>query len=82
VRAHVPEREELVHPDGTRVEYGHLPDSDWHVAFAELGEGNGATAALTTQIVNWLEPQAICRSPSRSPPRCSATAATATSPLW
>jgi 5'-methylthioadenosine/S-adenosylhomocysteine nucleosidase len=59
VRAHVPQREELVHPDGTRVELGRLPDTDWHVVLAELGEGNGTAAALTTQIVNWLKPQAV-----------------------
>jgi 5'-methylthioadenosine/S-adenosylhomocysteine nucleosidase len=59
VRAHVPEREERVHRDGTLVEYGPLPGTDWHVALAELGEGNGAAAALTTQLVNWLEPQAV-----------------------
>ncbi|MER6705167.1 5'-methylthioadenosine/S-adenosylhomocysteine nucleosidase [Streptomyces fumanus] len=59
VRAHVPEREELVHPDGTRVERGRLPDTDWHVVLAELGEGNGTAATLTTQIVSWLKPEAL-----------------------
>ena len=61
VRLHIEDREELVHPDdaGTRVERGRLPDTDWYVALAELGEGNSNAAALTTQIIGWLKPEAL-----------------------
>lgn len=59
VRAHIEEVEELVHPNGTRVELGRLADTEWRVAVAELGEGTVHTAALTTQIVSWLRPEAL-----------------------
>ncbi|MET7296098.1 5'-methylthioadenosine/S-adenosylhomocysteine nucleosidase [Streptomyces griseoloalbus] len=59
VRAHVVERKELVHRDGTRVEKGRLPGASWHVALAELGMGAERAAALTTQLINWLRPQAM-----------------------
>ncbi|MFF7166434.1 5'-methylthioadenosine/S-adenosylhomocysteine nucleosidase [Streptomyces sp. NPDC008086] len=59
IRAHVEKRQELVHPDGTRVERGRLPDSAWHVAIAELGMGAERAAALTTQLINWLHPEAV-----------------------
>jgi nucleoside phosphorylase len=59
VRAHVEKREELVHRDGTRVEKGQLPDTTWHVAIAELGMGAERAASLTTQLINWLHPEAI-----------------------
>ena len=59
VRAHAEEREELVHRDGTRVERGRLPGTSWHVALAELGMGAEQAAALTTQLINWLRPEAV-----------------------
>ncbi|WP_307783671.1 5'-methylthioadenosine/S-adenosylhomocysteine nucleosidase [Streptomyces spinoverrucosus] len=59
VRSHAEDREELVHRDGTRVERGRLPGTDWYVALAELGEGNRTAAALATQIIDWLEPEAM-----------------------
>ncbi|WP_031040526.1 5'-methylthioadenosine/S-adenosylhomocysteine nucleosidase [Streptomyces sp. NRRL F-5650] len=59
VRAHVGEREERVHRDGTRVEVGRLAGTSWHVALAELGMGAERAAALTTQLINWLRPEAV-----------------------
>ncbi|MFF3499279.1 nucleosidase [Streptomyces sp. NPDC003247] len=60
VRAHITDREEDVHPeDGTRVEIGRLDGTPWRVALAELGEGVDNAAAMTTQIINWLRPQAV-----------------------
>ncbi|KOU59690.1 nucleosidase [Streptomyces sp. MMG1533] len=59
VRTHIENREELVHRDGTRVEQGQLPGSSWHVAIAELGMGAERAAALTTQLINWLRPEAV-----------------------
>ncbi|MEV5017178.1 5'-methylthioadenosine/S-adenosylhomocysteine nucleosidase [Streptomyces sp. NPDC053780] len=59
VRAHVEEREELVHRGGTRVERGRLPGTSWHVALAELGMGAEQAAALTTQLINWLSPETV-----------------------
>lgn len=59
IRAHVEERRELVHPDGTRVERGQLPSTSWQVALAELGMGAERAAALTTQLINWLHPEAV-----------------------
>ncbi|WP_107122830.1 5'-methylthioadenosine/S-adenosylhomocysteine nucleosidase [Streptomyces caeruleatus] len=59
IRAHVEKRRELVHPDGTRVEKGQLPDTGWQVAMAELGMGAERAAALTTQLINWLHPEAV-----------------------
>jgi len=59
VRAHLTHAEELVHPDGTRVERGRLDGTSWSVAIAELGEGALNTAALTTRIVDWLAPEAL-----------------------
>ncbi|MER6625412.1 5'-methylthioadenosine/S-adenosylhomocysteine nucleosidase [Streptomyces sp. NPDC000931] len=59
VRAHVEERKELVHRDGTRIEKGHLPGTSWHVALAELGVGADRAAALTTQLINWLHPEGV-----------------------
>ncbi|MFJ8083844.1 5'-methylthioadenosine/S-adenosylhomocysteine nucleosidase [Streptomyces sp. NPDC096205] len=59
VRPYVPEREERVHRDGTRVEVGRLPGTDWQVALAELGEGTRTAASLTTRIIDWLEPEAV-----------------------
>lgn len=59
MRAHVEKRVELVHPDGTRVEKGRLPGTAWHVAIAELGMGAERAAALTTQLINWLRPEAV-----------------------
>jgi 5'-methylthioadenosine/S-adenosylhomocysteine nucleosidase len=59
VRPLIEEREELVHPDGTRVERGRLPGTDWHVVLAELGEGTKAAASLTTQLIAWLKPEAV-----------------------
>ncbi|MEU3663168.1 5'-methylthioadenosine/S-adenosylhomocysteine nucleosidase [Streptomyces sp. NPDC032940] len=59
VRAHVEERRELVHQDGTRVERGRLAGTSWQVALAELGMGAERAAALTTQLINWLRPEAV-----------------------
>lgn len=59
VRALIEDAEELVHEDGTRIERGRLTGTDWTVAVAELGEGAVNTAALTTQIVSWLRPEAL-----------------------
>lgn len=59
VRSHLRDREELVHEDGTRVERGRLEGTGWTVALAELGEGALHTAALTTQLMSWLRPQAV-----------------------
>ncbi|MFJ5302058.1 nucleosidase [Streptomyces sp. NPDC088350] len=59
VRAYVEDRQELVHPNGTRVEHGRLADTAWHVALSELGVGTDRAAALTTQLINWLRPQAV-----------------------
>ncbi|MFJ2160232.1 nucleosidase [Streptomyces sp. NPDC087856] len=59
VRAQVEQREERVHPDGTRVERGQLPGTAWHVALSELGVGADRAAALTSQLINWLHPQAV-----------------------
>ncbi|MGW0335279.1 5'-methylthioadenosine/S-adenosylhomocysteine nucleosidase family protein [Streptomyces sp. NPDC003011] len=59
VRAHIEEREECVHRDGTRAERGQLPGTSWHVAIAELGMGAERAAALTTQLITWLRPEAV-----------------------
>ncbi|MFI6015025.1 nucleosidase [Streptomyces sp. NPDC051243] len=59
IRVHVEGRRELVHPDGTRVEKGQLPSTSWHVAIAELGMGAERAASLTTQLINWLHPEAV-----------------------
>ncbi|MDX3115185.1 5'-methylthioadenosine/S-adenosylhomocysteine nucleosidase [Streptomyces scabiei] len=59
MRAHLGRTEELVHDDGTRIERGPLDGSPWDVAIAELGEGAMTAAALTTQIVGWLRPEAL-----------------------
>ncbi|MHC3475460.1 5'-methylthioadenosine/S-adenosylhomocysteine nucleosidase [Streptomyces sp. 7R007] len=59
VRSHLTDREELVHEDGTRVEYGRLDGTECTVAVAELGEGVVNAAALTTQIISWLRPRAV-----------------------
>ncbi|WP_407702869.1 5'-methylthioadenosine/S-adenosylhomocysteine nucleosidase family protein [Streptomyces xylophagus] len=59
VRAYVEDRQELVHTDGTRVEQGQLADTAWQVAISELGVGADRAAALTTQLINWLHPQAV-----------------------
>ncbi|SER32546.1 5'-methylthioadenosine/S-adenosylhomocysteine nucleosidase [Streptomyces sp. yr375] len=59
VRAHLTDRAEHVHRDGTRVEVGGLDGTPWQVALAELGEGVVNAAAMTTQLVTWLRPQAI-----------------------
>jgi nucleoside phosphorylase len=59
VRAHVEEREERVHRDGTRVEIGRLPDASWLVALAELGMGAERAGVLTTQLIHWLRPEAV-----------------------
>jgi nucleoside phosphorylase len=58
VRAHIEDQEELVHRDGTRVERGRLPGTAWYLVLAELGEGT-RTAALTTQLIEWLRPEAV-----------------------
>jgi 5'-methylthioadenosine/S-adenosylhomocysteine nucleosidase len=59
VRRHVEDREEFVHRDGTRVEQGRLAGTDWYVALAELGEGERTAASLTTQLIDWLRPEAV-----------------------
>ncbi|WP_329416339.1 5'-methylthioadenosine/S-adenosylhomocysteine nucleosidase [Streptomyces sp. NBC_00704] len=59
VRTHLAHPEERVHEDGTRVECGPLDDSSWNLAIAELGEGAVTAAALTTQLVGWLRPEAV-----------------------
>ncbi|MET7478941.1 5'-methylthioadenosine/S-adenosylhomocysteine nucleosidase [Streptomyces sp. NPDC005648] len=59
VRAHVEDRRERVHRDGTRVEVGRLPGTAWQIAIAELGVGAGRAAALTTQLITWLRPEAV-----------------------
>ncbi|MFJ9832843.1 nucleosidase [Streptomyces sp. NPDC101169] len=59
VRAHLQDPEELVHPDGTRVERGRLAGTPWTLALAELGEGAMNAAALTLRVVGWLRPQAV-----------------------
>ncbi|MFF4491063.1 5'-methylthioadenosine/S-adenosylhomocysteine nucleosidase [Streptomyces sp. NPDC001544] len=60
VRAHIEERQDLVHPgNGTIVERGRLPGAPWQVALGELGEGARATAALTASLIDWLRPQAV-----------------------
>lgn len=60
VRAHLTDREELVHEGtGTRVERGRPDGTNWSVALAGLGEGALNTAALTTQLISWLHPRAV-----------------------
>ncbi|MER7571073.1 5'-methylthioadenosine/S-adenosylhomocysteine nucleosidase [Streptomyces sp. NPDC126514] len=60
VRAHLgPGVEELVHEDGTRVECGRLPGTEWTLALAELGEGAVNASALATQILGRLRPEAV-----------------------
>ncbi|TVZ85329.1 5'-methylthioadenosine/S-adenosylhomocysteine nucleosidase [Streptomyces sp. BK340] len=59
VRSYIEDREERVHPKGTRVEIGRLPDSPWQVAVGELGVGAERAAALATQLIEWLQPQAV-----------------------
>ncbi len=59
IRAHVEEREERVHRDGTRVEVGRLTTTSWHVALAELGMGAERAGVLTTQLIDWLRPEAV-----------------------
>ncbi|MER6789022.1 5'-methylthioadenosine/S-adenosylhomocysteine nucleosidase, partial [Streptomyces sp. NPDC000658] len=59
VRTHLARAEELVHENGTRVERGPLDDWSWDLAIAELGEGAVTAAALTTQLVGWLRPEAL-----------------------
>ncbi|OXY97376.1 nucleosidase [Streptomyces diastatochromogenes] len=59
MRAYIEDREERVHPKGTRVEIGRLPDSPWQVAVSELGVGAERAAALATQLIEWLHPQAV-----------------------
>lgn len=59
VRARISDRAEDVHPDGTRVEIGRLDGTSWQVALAELGEGVSNASAMTTQLINWLRPQAV-----------------------
>ncbi|MCX4765053.1 5'-methylthioadenosine/S-adenosylhomocysteine nucleosidase [Streptomyces sp. NBC_01275] len=51
--------EELTHEGGTIVEAGRLSGTPWTVAVAELGEGAVNAAALTTQIIAWLRPEAL-----------------------
>ena len=48
-----------MHPHGTRVELGRLADASGTVALAELGVGALTAASLTTQIVDWLAPEAV-----------------------
>ncbi|MBE8472702.1 5'-methylthioadenosine/S-adenosylhomocysteine nucleosidase [Streptomyces justiciae] len=59
VRAHIEERRERTHRDGTRIEQGQLPGTAWQVALAELGVGADRAAALTTQLIDWLRPEAV-----------------------
>ncbi|WP_374116179.1 nucleosidase [Streptomyces sp. CoH27] len=59
VRPYVEDREERVHHNGTRVEVGLLPGSRWQVALSELGVGAERAAALATQLIDWLKPQAV-----------------------
>ncbi|MEV5321483.1 5'-methylthioadenosine/S-adenosylhomocysteine nucleosidase [Streptomyces sp. NPDC052687] len=59
VRGHIEDREEFVHRDGTRIEQGRLAGTDWYVALAELGEGERTAASLTTQLIEWLRPEAV-----------------------
>ncbi|QFR00384.1 5'-methylthioadenosine/S-adenosylhomocysteine nucleosidase [Streptomyces phaeolivaceus] len=59
VRTHLTDIEELVHDDGTRVERGRIEGTSWTVAIAELGEGAMNTAALSTQLIGWLRPEAL-----------------------
>ncbi|MER6784920.1 hypothetical protein ABT330_09835 [Streptomyces sp. NPDC000658] len=51
--------ETLVHPSGTRVERGRLTGTAWSVALCETGAGALAAAALTTQLDDWLKPEAL-----------------------
>jgi len=59
MRTHIPDRRELVHPTGIRVEIGRLPGTQWQVALAELGHGNVAAAPLSSRITDWLRPEAV-----------------------
>ncbi|WP_316782270.1 5'-methylthioadenosine/S-adenosylhomocysteine nucleosidase [Streptomyces sasae] len=59
VRAHLVDAEEIVHPNGTRAELGRLADTSWTVALAELGVGALNAASLTTQIIDWLDPEVV-----------------------
>ncbi|MGW2638691.1 5'-methylthioadenosine/S-adenosylhomocysteine nucleosidase family protein [Streptomyces sp. NPDC001348] len=56
---HIEERQEIVHPGGTRLTLGRLPGTPWQVALGELIEGATATAALTASLIDWLQPQAV-----------------------
>ncbi|MGW7244126.1 5'-methylthioadenosine/S-adenosylhomocysteine nucleosidase family protein [Streptomyces sp. NPDC054804] len=60
VRAHLVDAEEIVHPrNGTRAELGRFAETAWTVALAELGVGALTAASLTTQIVDWLDPETV-----------------------
>ncbi|MFF9280894.1 5'-methylthioadenosine/S-adenosylhomocysteine nucleosidase [Streptomyces griseosporeus] len=59
VAAHLTDAEEKEHRNGTRVDIGRLDGTAWRVAVAELGEGALNTAALATQLVDWLRPEVL-----------------------
>ncbi|MFG2439639.1 SAV_2336 N-terminal domain-related protein, partial [Streptomyces sp. NPDC048508] len=59
VRTHLVNTEEIIHPNGTRVELGQLEDTAWNVALADLDVGTLTNASLTTQIVDWLNPETV-----------------------
>ncbi|MEU2287569.1 tetratricopeptide repeat protein [Streptomyces sp. NPDC013178] len=59
VRAHLTEIRKVSHPLGTRFDRGRLPGTDWSVALAQTGEGNGAAAVITERAHNWLAPDAL-----------------------
>ncbi|MFE1261204.1 5'-methylthioadenosine/S-adenosylhomocysteine nucleosidase [Streptomyces albogriseolus] len=56
---HLVDIKEEVHPEGTWITRGQLPDSSWQVALAEVGEGVVTTAVLTERIVSWLAPDVL-----------------------
>jgi nucleoside phosphorylase/7-cyano-7-deazaguanine synthase in queuosine biosynthesis len=61
VLAHLTNRKERLHPDGTVYEVGRLdmPTGWWEVVVAEIGEGNETAGAETERAVAFFRPRVI-----------------------
>jgi nucleoside phosphorylase len=59
VRSHLPSRIRRDLPNGTIVEEGMLPGTEYSVCLVWTGSGNGQAAVVADRVISWAEPAAV-----------------------
>ncbi|MEW2298310.1 5'-methylthioadenosine/S-adenosylhomocysteine nucleosidase [Streptomyces sp. NPDC006743] len=59
VRSHVTGLQRVDHEAGTIFEHGRIPETNWEVYLAQVGQGNQGAAILTERAIQMIRPDAV-----------------------